>query len=227
MARFFLSLFLYTLILSCGAPVRSPAIGMGSLAPSSASMKIPPVGGWLAYDDGKYADWLGLKYYGRLLREPINIIIMDNRSPSPEIAIQKIMKECKKIGYEEEYGHSSGYTGMINGAVYNQIPNEKHMAFSNKDFFRTNNHGRIIGPASYNGAFIFIAGFSTERPSIIKGFHHSFVSFNQARDDFATKMGAGSVYKLAGTLKLDNVVDTETTTTADHDGLAVVFEAVE
>jgi|WetSurMetagenome_2_1015567.scaffolds.fasta_scaffold75361_3 hypothetical protein len=190
----------------------------------SSDYDIPSIGEWLFYKNKRYADWLGVKYYNRYLREPINIIIIDSDSESAQQAVKKLLRECKMVGYEEEYGHSSGYMGVIDNEFYRQVPNNRHMAFANKDFFVTNNHGRIIGPAFYNGKYVFIAGFSTERPSIFKGVHHLFVSFNKARNDFSLKLNDGSVYKIIGSMDLKNTINTNTTTTADHDGKVIVFE---
>ena len=191
---------------------------------SGLSENLPEIDPWLMYANHNYADWLGIKYFGKFLREPINIIIIDRHSETPDLAVEKLMQDCHTIGYEEEYGHSSGYLGRINGSIYHQIPDDRHMAFANKDFFRTNNHGRIIGPAFYNNSYIFIAGFSTERPSLIKGFHHSFVSFNRARDDFAVKMDESPHYRVAGYVEMKNALILKDLTTADHDGRALVIE---
>jgi len=133
--------------------------------------------------------------------------------------------ECNKIGYGTELGHSSGYGGEIDSVEYAQIPYGKHMAFANHDFFRTNNHGRIIGAAEYKNAYIFIAAFSRERPTVLKGVNHLFVSFNLARNDFCDKMNTGSIYKEIGMHFLGNTISTTDTTTADHDGYAVVLLA--
>jgi len=54
-----------------------------------------------------------------------------------------------------------------------------------------------------------------------------FISFDEARDNFALKLNEGSVYKIAGSIDLHNIINTEKETTADHDGKAVVFEAKE
>jgi len=185
----------------------------------------PSFSEWMYYKNN-YADWLGQKYFNRYLREPINIVIIDEFSNTTELAIEKLLKECKSVGYADEYGHTSGYQAMIGNQEYSQIPNNKHMAFSNKDFFMTNNHGRIIGPALYNNKYYFVAGFSTEKPTIIKGFKHLFISFNKARNDFAQKLNTSEVYKIVGYINLNNTIDSKTTTTADHDGKAIVFQAM-
>jgi hypothetical protein len=185
------------------------------------------IGPWLLHENGTYANWLGIKVFGKKIKEPINVVIIDQYSKSEEQAISKIIKQTKIAGYEEEYGHSAGYCSDINGIRYKQIPNNRRMAFSNKDFFQTNNHGRIIGPANINGTFVFVGAFSTERPSIFKGFKHLFVSFNKARDDFCAKMDKFSIYTNEGILSIGNIANDSDTTTADHDGNAIVLIAKE
>ena len=101
----------------------------------SSTYDIPTISEWLIYKNNTYADWLGIKYHNKYLREPINVIIIDSYSDSASQAVKKLMRQCKSAGYEEEYGHSSGYKGIINNETYKQIPNNKHVAFANKDFF--------------------------------------------------------------------------------------------
>jgi len=184
------------------------------------------IGPWLLREKGGYADWLGLKYQGKYLREPINVVIVDPFSGSAETAITKVMKACKAAGYEEEYGHSAGYMGEIAGQAFRQIPNDKRMAFSNKDFFQTNNHGRIMGPAFVNGEYVFVAAFSTERPSLWK-MDHLYVSFTRARDDFCACMAARTGYRIQGYIELGNTESSDVLTTGDHDGRATVLIATE
>jgi len=187
--------------------------------------QLPPINGWLIQKNGACANWRGVKYLGKTLREPINIIIIDPYSSSEAEAIAKLLAECKKVGYEDELGHSSGYSGKINNVDYEQIPYGKHLAFANHDFFKTNNHGRIMGASSYQDSWIFIGAFSRERPTVLKGVNHLFVSFNLARNDFCDKMNSLSIYKVIGRDFLGNTIETSDTTTADHDGYAIVLLA--
>ncbi len=194
---------------------------------AAPQMDMPELGKWLLGKGGAPAHWLGQKYKGKELREPINIIIVDAFSPDAKAATAKLMKECKKNGYEEEAGHSSGYYAIIGGVMYAQIPNNRRMAFADKDFFKSNNHGRIMGPASWNGKFVYAGAFSREAFKLFDRVHHRFVSFNAARDDFCAKLSRGSVYALAGSWDLGNTLDGEGITTADHDGRALVLNALE
>lgn len=189
--------------------------------------QLPPINGWLLRQNGECATWLGIKYFGRTLREPINVVIVDPYATNPKQAIDRLILECEKAGYGVEYGHSSGYNGIIDGVTYSQIPHKKHVAFANHDFFRTNNHGRIMGPAPYEGGYMFIASFSEERPAFKGKLEHLFVSFNAARDDFARKMNTRTQYRFVGMYALGNVLATAAETTADHDGNAVILVETE
>ena len=187
---------------------------------------IPEIGKWMMTEKGEPAHWLGRMYYGKKLIEPINVIIIDEYSNSKEEAIKKLMNECKRNGYEEEYGHSAGYCGIIDKISYPQIPNNKRMAFSDKDFIQSNNHGRIMGPGYYDNKYIFIGAFSREYFKVFMKIHHSFASFQVARDDFCRKMDKGNVYTIFGMYYLENLMNDEERTTADHDGSAVVLVAI-
>lgn len=226
------------MMLVIAATLALPAVAQTAVAENVASTatmtmtamttpmpKLPPIDGWLIHGNGTYANWLGIKYFGKTLREPINVIIVDPYAASPKQATDRLVAECAKAGYGVEYGHSSGYSGIVDGVSYPQVPHKKHVAFANHDFFRTNNHGRIMGPAPYAGGYIFIAAFSEERPAFAGKLEHVFVSFNAARDDFSRKMNTRTQYRVVGSYALGNMLASQTETTADHDGDAVVLVA--
>lgn len=202
-------------------------LGLAAGQENAPQMDLPQIGKWLLHENGEPSHWFGETYQKKQLFEPINIIIIDAYSGTVKEAEEKLMRECKKAGYEEERGHSSGYAANIGGIVYWQIPNNKRMAFSNKDFFLTNNHGRIMGPSDQSGKFIFAGAFSTESFKIFDRAHHRYVSFTRARDDFCAHMDQGNVYKITGSLDLANIIDDEDYTTGDHDGKALILTARE
>lgn len=187
---------------------------------------LPAIGDWLIDKNCQPAHWLGKKYKGKKLIEPINIIVLDKYSKTSKDAIEKLVSECKKIGYEEEHGHSYGYWGIIENVFYPQIPNKKKMAFSNRSFFHANNHGRIIGPGYFNEEYVFIGAFSRESFKLLRIIHHGFISFNIAREDFCNKMNSSNGYKIIGAYELKNVLSDNEFTTADHDGKLTVLEAL-
>jgi hypothetical protein len=189
-------------------------------------IELPAIGDWLIDKKCQPAHWLGKKYTGKKLIEPINIIILDKYSKTSKAAIEKLVSECKKIGYENKHGHSSGYWGSIDNVLYPQIPNDKKMAFSNKSYWHANNHGRLIGPKYFNKEYVFIGAFSRESFKLFRIVHHGFISFNVARDDFCIKMNKSNVYKIIGAYELKNVLSDNEFTTADHDGKLTVLEAI-
>ena len=191
--------------------------------PASYNDPLPAIGKWMEIKHGGFAHWLGLRYANKELREPINIVIIDPFSSLRAEAIKRLMDACKKAGYKEESGHSSGYFGTIDNVAYAQIPDNRKMAFSNHEWFQTNNHGRIFGPAQCRKSWIFTAAFSRESFSLFNRVHHLFVSFSAARDDFCQRMNDATGYKLTLPFSLDNSVNTDTSTTADHDGKASVL----
>jgi hypothetical protein len=193
---------------------------------NSQQVDLPPIGKWLLHENGEPSHWFGETYQNRKLFEPINVIFIDAYAETEKAAVEKLMRECKIAGYDEERGHSSGYAALIGERQYGQIPNDKRMAFANKDFFLTNNHGRIMGPVYDGRRYVFVGAFSTESFKIFDRAHHRYVSFIRARDDFCAKMDKGSVYKIAGSHDLANTVDDREFTTGDHDGKAIILSAI-
>ncbi|MFA6472575.1 MAG: hypothetical protein WCU00_11085 [Candidatus Latescibacterota bacterium] len=183
----------------------------------------PAIGKWMFQEDMTKARWLGFKWENRILVEPINVIIIDKKSKTSEEARSTLFENLKKAGYLDRSQHSSGYLGYIGGKFYSQLPQEKHHAFSNKIAEKDNNHGRVFGPCSYKGSFIFIAAFSREILGPISKVDHHYGSFNRARDEFAQSLDKKSAYRIVGFLNLNNfIVNSNEYTTGDHDGIAVV-----
>lgn len=172
------------------------------------------------------AHWLGGTYRGKRLREPINVILLDQVAGSAEEAEQRLLAASKEAGYESREGHSAGYQGIIAGIAYAQLPVGKHRAFSNEPFELTNNHGRIFGPNRVEGGWLFIGAFSRERVESRPKINHWYVSFDQARDDFARRLHVRTEYKFTGLVPMHNALSgAEGITTGDHDGFAVMLVA--
>ncbi|HTY13909.1 MAG TPA: hypothetical protein VMD02_06995 [Candidatus Omnitrophota bacterium] len=189
---------------------------------------LPAMGKWMLDRDLNPASWLGVKYKGRSLREPINVVIVDKFSDSDYRARQKLVLNCARAGYKSRIGHSGGYKGYIGGRVFDQIPSESGHAFSNAPFVINNNHGRIFGPYFERGKYYFIASFSRETVAPLSKIKHQYGSFNRARDNFAASMEKRTVYKIIGYANMNNrIVNDGALTTGDHDGSAVILNAVE
>lgn len=187
---------------------------------------LPEIGKWMLNPDFTPADWLGEIYQGKTLREPINIIIVDPVANSPEEAKNRLIAACTAAGYPSREGHSSGYWGYIDEQLQAQVPQTQDHAFSNEPYIFNNNHGRIFGPYRYKGAYIFIGAFSREKVVPFSKIKHQFVSFNQARDDFAKNINLKTEYQINGYLNLENaIVNNSKITTGDYDGMAVLLKA--
>jgi hypothetical protein len=181
----------------------------------------PEIGKWMFNEHFKPADWLNHKYFGKILFEPINIVIIDSVSKSEDEAVKRLVESCRKAGYHERAGHSAEYMGFIGGNFYKQIPSGIGRAFSDAPFDTDNNHGRIFGPYIDSNRLYFIGSFSRE--DFFKG-SHKFDSFLKARDDFSGKMNDNTIYRVAGKINLFNMIMYDPIlTSGDHDGIAVVI----
>lgn len=216
-------------------PMLLPAIGKLSSPITSFQPKpenvvqlrlLPAIGKWMLDPDLTPAHWIGEVYYGKDLREPINIIMVDQVANSPEEAKRRLIEACSTAGYPSREGRSSGYLGYIGGQLQTQLPAGQDHAFSNAPFIINNDHGRIFEPYSYKGAYLFIGAFSREKVTPLATIKHEFVSFDQARDDFADNISRKTQYQVSGYVNLDNVIVADPKiTTGDHDGIAVLLKA--
>ncbi len=184
----------------------------------------PTIGQWMYTSEKEPAHWLGQEYLGKELREPINVVVIDRKAASITEAESHFMEACQVAGYVSRTGHSSGYQALIGGAFFSQLPREEKHAFSDALFIYPNNHGRAFGLYEKNGVYYITAAFSRENIDLFADVKHGFVSFNEARDDFAVRMSENTDYKIMGKLDLKNAcLPTQQLTTADHDGAAIVL----
>jgi hypothetical protein len=188
---------------------------------------LPAIGRWMIARDGTIAHWLGVIVDGKHLHEPINVILIDEGARDAEHATERLLVAAAAAGFPVRFGHSTGYHGLIAGALHGQLPQGRDDAFSNRIFEESNNHGRIFGPHPFGGGFIFIGAFSREHVNILEWPGHRYASFNAARDGFAYGLDTHTLFKAAGFVPLGNAVNTAQVTTGDHDGRAVVLRAGE
>lgn len=185
---------------------------------------MPAMGKWMFDRDGSIAHWLGQMVGGKKLHEPINVILIDASSTSPDQARARLTRAAKMAGYPVRIGHSTGYRGFIDGDLYSQLPQGRDDAFSNRIFEETNNHGRIFGPYASGSGYVFIGAFSRESVDLIRDPPHRYASFNRARDDFARALAERAGFQHSGMAFLDNAISNDPqVTTGDHDGHAVVL----
>jgi hypothetical protein len=187
---------------------------------------LPVICKWMLTAKGVPSDWLGEIYRGKNLREPINVIIIDEGASSVDDAKTRLLAAAARAGYPVRFGHSAGYQGFIGGQLHPQLPQGRDDAFSNDLFEVSNNHGRIFGPYLSGQAYLFTGAFSREEVDLIRDPPHQYGSFNRARDDFTQRLDSSTAYKVSGFVNLNNaLIDDPKFTTGDHDGMAVLVRA--
>ncbi|MFL5204629.1 MAG: hypothetical protein ACJ8AR_02090 [Microvirga sp.] len=184
---------------------------------------LPAIGRWMLTAQSVPSDWLGEIYERRNLREPINVIIVDQRASSADDAKARLLAAAARAGYPIRFGHSTGYQGLIGGQLYAQLPQGRDDAFSNDIFEVSNNHGRIFGPHQFGQGYLFAGAFSREEIDPLRDPPHSYGSFNRARDDFTQRLDRSTDFKVSRFVDLGNaLIGDPKLTTGDHDGIAVV-----
>jgi hypothetical protein len=212
-------------------------LGLGLMAPAALAQSqetfatatpegLPTIGQWMLTAQRVPSDWLGEIYHGKNLREPINVIVIDEAAASADEAKTRLIAAAARAGYPIRFGHSTGYQGFIGDKPYPQLPQGRDDAFSNDIFEISNNHGRIFGPYALVKGFLFTAAFSREEVDPIRDPPHQFGSFNRARDDFTQRLDLHTDFKVSAFVNLGNaLIGDPKLTTGDHDGIAVVVRA--
>ena len=182
------------------------------------------IGRWLLTGREVPANWLGQKFQGKMMREPINVILVDEVAATPDAAVQYLLESCEAIGYLSRPGHSSDYRGQIGNVIYSQLPRQQNHAFSNAMYILPNNHGRIFGPPFFAGYYYFSGALSRDAINLFAEVRHVYASFEMAKQDFAARMQASGRYFVVGAIAMENVfLPSESMTTGDHDGTAVLL----
>jgi hypothetical protein len=184
---------------------------------------LPVIGKWMIGADGAPAHWMGQTYETKHLREPINVIVVDEVAESAADASARLLAEAAAAGYAVRMGHSTGYQAYLGDRIFPQIPRGWDDALSDEPFELSNNHGRLFGPHKALRGYVLTGAFSREELDPFRWPGHRYASFNKARDDFAKRLNQGP-YRLVGYVSLDNaVVDDPLVSTGDHDGKAVLL----
>lgn len=218
------------LALSCRPnPGAAPTATLTGFRPPEGEL-VQPVGfpsiyPWMLTPDLVPAHWLGAKLNGKELVEPLNVIFVDRRSTGPEEARTALISALVKAGFPYRTGHSGGYYAFVDGRLQPQFPSGPNHAFSDEPFEFPNNHGRVFGPISVEGHFVFVAAFSRESVAPLDKVKHRYASFNRARDTVADCLEAKGEFTRKGFVELrNNLVADPLHCTGDHDGLAVLLE---
>jgi len=185
---------------------------------------LPPIGKWMIAPDFQPAHWLGEIYENKKLREPINVVIVDAYSRTPQEAKAALLQAATQSGFPSREGHSGGYWGWIGDRLHPQFPETPAHAFSDEPYELNNNHGRFFGPYRFEDAFIFVGAVSREKVAPLSMPRHQYVSFNRGRDAFAEAMDLHSAFRRIAFVNLDNaLIDRPDLGTGDHDGMATVL----
>lgn len=202
--------------------------GSSAVPAASDSIETPygALGKWML-KGSEIASWIGQKVGGKTLYEPINVIIVDRTATTPEEATARLIAAMTTSTFPARWRHSDGYSGTIDGLTYaQQPPNATNKAFSDANTLLPNNHGRVFGPSPLaDGGFVWTAQFSREKVGFV-GIKptHVYVSFQQARDAVRDNFVAASAGELIGDVDLGNAYSSDSITTGDADGRAVVLE---
>jgi len=228
-AIFRLSILIAALLVApASLPAAAQAPDFDGYRPDNADIVrpagLPPVGKWMIAPDLQPAHWLGEIYENKKLREPINVVIVDAYSRTPQEARAALLQATTQSGFPSRAGHSGGYWGWIGDRLHPQFPDTPAHAFSDEPYELNNNHGRFFGPYRYEDAFVFVGAVSREKVAPLSTPRHQYVSFNRGRDAFAEAMDLHSAFHRIAFVSLDNaLIDTPDVGTGDHDGMAAVL----
>jgi hypothetical protein len=189
---------------------------------------LPEIGLWMLAPDFTYAHWLGARFEGKKLREPINVVITDAYARDAGEAVTRLLGFSARAGFRSRGGHSSGYFGWISGRLYPQLPSQRNHCLADEPFEINNNHGRLFGPARWKSGFLFLGAFSREKISPLRRAKHGYVSFARARDAFARGLIEKAGFTFRENIHLGNaLLGDPGLSTGDHDGFAVWLAAPE
>ena len=123
--HFILALCLFLpFVSSVPAQDATPATGATWLAPPNvvAPDGLPELGKWMLTSAGVPSDWLGEIYRGKNLREPINVILVDETATDAADAVTRLISAATAAGYPVREGHSTGYQAAMAGQLHAQLP---------------------------------------------------------------------------------------------------------
>ncbi len=189
--------------------------------------KLPQVGKWVLTDQKKPLEWLGVKFEGKTLYGPINLLLIDGLSKTEGGSVAFLEQQCAASGFRKRLGHSTGYVNEIDGQYLKQIPKEWGTAFSDNDFWNENSHGAFFGPLKTSIGFVYTGAFSREKFVLFGLIHHNYVSYEQARVTLVSALESTGCYIQIGRVFLGNAESADSTiSTGDHDGYIVVLKRI-
>lgn len=146
---------------SAGGPAHAEAAP--NAAPSAADFVKTPygdLGKWMIKPGGKITTDLAPNL------NPIDVIVVDRSSATPEAATEKLRQKLKAAGFGTSPFHGAGESALINGKIYHQVPLTE--AFSNGWFVAPNDHGRMFGPVpAPGGGYVWTGSFDHEHVNLL------------------------------------------------------------
>jgi len=180
--------------------------------------ELPEFGKWLLDRNKRPSLWLNRKIEGKVIWEPINVILKDSVSESEEESKNLLNKFLINAGFKIRWGHISPRYAEIGGVVYNFLPVKFFHAYSDRIWLKQNNHGRFFGPHKHNELFYYCGAVSRETAVT-----HKYVSFTLARNQFAKMLIEKSRLISSEFIDMNNQINSESETTGDHDGKAILL----
>lgn len=192
-----------------------------SSSPRDMMTLIPKIDKWM--HDNKNdspATWLGMRYHGKTLYEPINLIIIDTISRSAKASEDLIKHRFANAGFDTRQGHSANYKSKMDDQYFDQFPKlGSNEAFSNYIWSFTNDHARLFGPYQKDSIYFWTGAASREL-----GLAHNYLTFKGAVNEIKTQLVKFSSVKSLGQYNLNNTQNNTSDTTGDHDGKAEVLQ---
>jgi hypothetical protein len=181
--------------------------------------EFPEIGKWLLDRNKKPSLWLNRKLDGKIIWEPINIIIRDTISKSIKESKRLLNVSLFKSGFKIRWGHITPRYANIGGIIYEFLPGIYFHAYSDSIWLKENNHGRFFGPHFQNDIYYYCGAVSRET-----AITHKYISFSLARNQFIKMLTEKSGTRFIKYFEMDNIIMNDTETTGDHDGKAILLE---
>ena len=185
------------------------------------------IGKWLLQSNGQISDFGGAPLAGKTVLEPINVIILDPKSTTPAAATANLNADLSLAGFPAQLVHTTGFQGTIDGQTYGQQPTGILQAFSDNSFLLPDDHARAFGPAPAEVGTGYVWTVAASREELgLDGLlpTHTYVSFDEARDQLANQLVSSGVGTVVGVVPLGNAYNSATETTGDNNGYAVVIQ---
>lgn len=174
--------------------------------------EVGPFGLWLLNADRTRAAYAPTASRAQAVRRPMNVVLVDKFSTSPEAATTHVTAALGAAGYTAQPGQGGPYQAFVAGEFRPAFP---------QVYARAGQRLHLFGPWKTAGGFVFAAAVATENAG------GAFQDFMVAREALADALNGKTAFRKKGYVDLLGKVETPTETTADHDGCAVVLVARE